>query len=91
MRIKKEVVKELIDRMFEIAGHEVRYEDVVDRYDEWYLQWSMTREQQEKWMKWGTGYLAKQLRIPRYMAEREMDMFNFNYGLTLKSRALAKN
>lgn len=91
MRISREVVKELIDKMFEIAGHDVRYEDLTNQDDQWYLKWSMTHEQQEEWIKWGSTYLAKQLRIPRYMAEREMDMFNFNYGLTLNPRVLAKN
>lgn len=91
MRIKREVTKELIDKMFEIAGHNAKYEDVANRHDNWYLEWSMTRQQQEEWMKWGSSYLAKQLHIPKYMAEREMDMFNFNYGLTLSKRVLTKN
>lgn len=77
------IAEALIDKMFEIAGHDVKYKDVTGRADNWYQQWTMTPKQQEEWMKWGADYMHKELRIPKYLAERKMDMFNFNYGLML--------
>ena len=32
---KHKIAVELIDKMFEIAGHEARYKDVEGRTDEW--------------------------------------------------------
>ena len=87
---EREIAKNLIDKMFEIAGHDVKFEDILDRQDNWYQQWTMTRDQQEEWMKWGASYMAKELRMPKYLAERKMDMFNFNYGLMLETKDLKK-
>ncbi len=39
--------------MFEIAGHQVTYDDVKDRKDDWFQQWTMTVEQNEEWQEWG--------------------------------------
>lgn len=79
-----ELAEKLINKMFEIAGHDVTFKDVSNRSDNWYQEWTITRKQQEKWMKWGADYIHRELGIPKYLAEREMDMFNFNYGLSLK-------
>jgi len=87
---ESQIAKDLIDKMFEIAGHSVRFKDVEGRQDNWYQQWTMTAKQQEEWMKWGASYIAKELRMPKYLAERKMDMFNFNYGLMLEAEDLKK-
>ena len=41
----EENAKILIDKMFELAGHAVKYEDIVDRKDNWFWDWTMTMEQ----------------------------------------------
>jgi len=74
-------VIDLINKMFEIAGHEVTYEDVKDRKDDWYAQWTMTVQQNDEWKKWGKKYLMKELRMRSYFAEREMDMCSLMWGL----------
>lgn len=83
-----EFAEVLINKMFEIAGHDVKFEDVKNRKDNWFQEWTITRQQQEEWIKWGAEYLSNELRIPKYLAERKMDMFNFNYGLTLKKESI---
>ena len=47
----EKIVKELINEMFRIAGHDVKYEDIKDREDTWYTDWTMTEEHYNQWME----------------------------------------
>jgi len=67
--------------MFEIAGHPVTYEDIKDRKDAWYRDWTMTVEQAEEWKAWGVAYLRKHLKMRKAMAERQMLWTNVQWGL----------
>ena len=79
---KTELIAEtLINKMFEIAGHQVTYQDIKGRTDNWYQQWTMTKDQNYEWMVWGTDYLKKQLKTNKKLAEREMGWINLNWGL----------
>ena len=78
------IVETMINKMFEIAGHNVTYNDIKDRKDDWYAQWTMTEEQNKEWREWGTDYLKKSKHLYRHFAERQMAMFNLNYGLKIK-------
>lgn len=75
------VVETLVNRMFEIAGHQVTYNDIKDRKDDWYAQWTMTPEQEQEWRTWGAGYLKKMYRYTKPMAQRQMSMINLMWGL----------
>lgn len=75
------VVETLINKMFEIAGHQVTYNDIKDRTDAWYTQWTMTEEQEQEWRTWGTVYIKKKFRFTKPMAERQMSMINLMWGL----------
>lgn len=77
----KKAIADLINKMFEIAGYPVTYEDIKDRKDDWYTSWMMTTEQNEEWVKWGVEYIMKTFRRPKSLAEREMAMISLNYGL----------
>ena len=72
----EEIVRDVINRMFEIAGYDTCYEDSVGRKDDWYAQWTMTEEQNKEWREWGTKYLKKQKHLVKYYAERQMAMFD---------------
>ena len=78
---REKAVVDLINQMFIIAGHDVTYDDIKGRQDDWYTQWTMTVEQSEEWRKWGENYLRKNLKLNKYMAEREMAMVNLMWGL----------
>jgi hypothetical protein len=78
---QEKAVIDLINQMFIIAGHEVTFEDIKDRKDAWYTQWTMTMAQSEEWKLWGKKYLQKTFRTQAAMAEREMQYFVLNYGL----------
>lgn len=82
---KKQAVIDLINKMFEIAGHSVTYEDIKDREDAWYQEWTITTEQNEEWQKWGKQYLMKNFRLYAKMAEREMQWISLQWGLKFEN------
>jgi hypothetical protein len=67
--------------MFEIAGHAVTYDDIKDREDNWFQEWTMTVEQSEEWQEWGRRYLMKALRLRAHRAELEMQWSSLAWGL----------
>ncbi len=78
---QEQFVVDVINKMFEIAGYQVTYDDVKDRKDDWYTQWTMTVEQNEEWKKWGVKELQKRFRFSKKFAEREMGMISLMWGL----------
>ena len=77
----KMFIVDLINKMFEISGHDVTYDDIKDRKDNWFQEWTMTYEQGEQWKQFGILELKKRLKLNQYLAEREMGMINLMYGL----------
>ena len=61
-KIDKFVVN-AINEMFRIAGHEVTYDDIKDRKDNWFHDWTMTMDQNAEWQRWGKKYLQKNLNM----------------------------
>ena len=74
-------VVDAINKMFEIAGHSVTYDDILG-VENWFQKYTMTVEQGEEFKKWGKKYLMKELRMYAKAAEREMMWFNLQWGLT---------
>ena len=72
---------DVINKMFEIAGHNVTYDDIKDRKDNWFQEWTMTYEQGDQWKQFGILELKKRLKLNQHLAEREMGMINLMYGL----------
>jgi hypothetical protein len=79
----KLVLKELIDKMFEIAGHDLKFEDVEGRTDNWFQQYTMTEAQNEEWRDWGVKLIMKKHRYNKYLADREMRMLDLYCGLKI--------
>jgi hypothetical protein len=75
----------LIDKMFEFAGHDIRFKDVEGRKDSWYSEWTMTEEQNKQWKDWGIKFIKTQLKLNEKAAETQMAMFNLNYGLKIQN------
>jgi hypothetical protein len=75
---------EILNEMFKIAGHSVTYDDIKDRKDAWYSEWTMTEDQYHEWQKWGVSYLRKSLKLNKEWATREMAMIGLNWGLSFK-------
>ena len=79
----KLVLKEMIDKMFEIAGHPLKFEDVEGRTDNWFQQYTMTEAQNEEWRDWGIKLIMKKRRYNKYLADREMRMLDLYCGLKI--------
>jgi len=77
------ILKELIDKMFELAGHDLKFEDVEGRKDNWFQQYTMTEAQNEEWREWGIKLIMKKRRYNRYLADREMRMLDLYCGLKI--------
>jgi isoaspartyl peptidase/L-asparaginase-like protein (Ntn-hydrolase superfamily) len=75
------ITRTVINKMFEIAGHDVTFEQVAARKDAWYQDWTMTREQDEEWKKWMKEYFIKECKFTPKLAEREAAMCSLNWGL----------
>ena len=78
---REQAVIDIINQMFVIAGHEVTFEDIKGRKDDWFTQWTMTTAQSEEWRAWGIAYLRKNLKMNKKLAEKEMTWFNLQWGL----------
>ena len=78
---REQALVNIMNKMFEIAGHNVTFEDIKGRTDAWYCEWTMTMAQSDEWRKWGADYLRKVLKINKASAEKEMTWINLQYGL----------
>lgn len=81
----KLILKELIDKMFEIAGHPLKFEDVEGRKDNWFQQYTMTEAQNEEWRDWGTKLIMKKRRYNKFLADREMRWLDLYCGLKIQN------
>lgn len=79
-KVNKAIV-DIINQMFIIAGHDVTYDDVVGK-ENWFREYKMTLKQGEEWEQWGKQYLIKNLKMNSKEAEKEMNWFTLQYGLT---------
>lgn len=77
----EDMVKDIINTMFIIAGHDVSYEDIKDRKDKWYEEWTMTPEQEAKWMEWMVAYFRKHRKLTIRYAQQSASMYNLMWGL----------
>lgn len=80
---ERQMYKEIIDKMFEIAGHPLKFEDVETREDNWFQQYTMTTEQNREWREWGAKLLAKRRRYGKKMAEKGMAWIDLYCGLKI--------
>lgn len=82
MGIRKETQQEafvtLVNKQLEPFNK--TYEDVRG-VEDWYMQYIVTPEQEADFMKWGTEYLHKKLKISKTHAEKEMSWFILQWGL----------
>jgi hypothetical protein len=83
---EQNAVVDIINEMFRIAGHQVTFQDVEGRKDDWFNQWTMTDEQYHEWLGWGKKYLQNNIKMYARMAEREMAMIGLMWGLKIQNR-----
>ena len=78
---QEEFIQDAINKMFEIAGHEVTFDDIKDRKDNWFTEWTMTEAQNDEWKGWGIGEIRKRFRYNKEWANKEMGMISLMWGL----------
>ena len=78
---QQQAVVDMINEMFRIAGHAVTYDDIKDRKDDWFNEWTMTVTQNDEWQRWGKKYLQKNLNMYARQAEKEMQWASLMWGL----------
>ena len=78
---REQAVIDLLNQMFVIAGHNVTYDDINGRTDNWWAEWTMTVAQGDQWKAWGADYLRKNLKLNKTLAEKEMQWMNLQWGL----------
>jgi len=83
------ILKELIDKMFEVSGHSLKFEDVEGRTDNWFQQYTMTEAQNKEWRDWGTKFISKKRRYNEKYASREMAMLDLYCGLKISDSRFA--
>jgi hypothetical protein len=74
-------LKDIINKMFELAELDVTFDDILGRTDDWFTQYTMTEDQYDQWKQWGGKYLMKQLKLTEKKADYEMSMVGLMYGL----------
>ena len=77
----EELVEVVLNKMFEIAGHAVTYNDVKDRKDEWYQQWTMTVKQNDEWRDWMVELFKKEMKLSKKQALVQANMYSLMWGL----------
>ena len=71
-----QAIKDLINEMFKIAGHDVTYDDIKDRKDEWYREFTMTQEESNAFKDYAIRYLKRELKTGYYKADTEYQWFD---------------
>jgi len=87
---KEKFVVDTINKMFKIAGHQVTYDDIKDRKDAWYQEYTMTEKQYDKWQEWGIKELQKKLNLTETYAKRQMSMVGLMWGLKFSDSNIYK-
>ena len=87
---KEQAIIDLINKMFEIAGHQATFDDAVAFGEGWIKNWTMTMEQRNEWKKWGKKYLMKKLNMYAARAEKEMLWVGLMWGLQIQENEQIK-
>ena len=82
----EKIVKHLINKMFEYAHIPQTYDDIKDRKDEWYMEYTMTQAQSDSFKDYAIRYLKRELKSSYYKADTEYQWFDLMWGLKISDR-----
>jgi hypothetical protein len=80
------LVKHLINKMFEYAHIPQTYDDVKNRRDEWYKEFTMTQAQSNAFKDYAVRYLKRELKSSYYKADTEYQWFDLMWGLKISDK-----
>lgn len=83
---KKQALQDILNKMFEVSGHDLTFDDIQSMEDSvnWFQQYTMTKDQNKQWREWSVDYLRKKLRLTKVMAEKEIDWLDMQFGLKIR-------
>ena len=87
----QKIVKHLINKMFEYAHVPQTYDDIKDRKDEWYREFTMTQEESNAFKDYAIRYLKRELKTGYYKADTEYQWFDLMYGLRISDKKTEAN
>lgn len=86
---KEQIFIELVNLMFNIAGYEVCYYDVLEMEKDWFNNYTMTEEQNNEWRKEGEKLICKKLKyMAKDSARKEMCWVSLVYGLKIEEKQI---
>jgi hypothetical protein len=86
---KEQIVIDIINLMFKIAGHEICFDDVLEMEDGWYNEFTMTEEQNKEWREEGEKLIRKKLKyLTKESARKEMCWVNLMWGLKIEEKKI---
>lgn len=87
----QKIVKHLINKMFEYAHVPQTFDDIKDRKDEWYREFTMTQEESNAFKDYAIRYLKRELKTGYYKADTEYQWFDLMYGLRISDKKTEAN
>lgn len=78
------VLREILNKMFEIAGHNLTIDDVIGSEEPWFDQYTMTQSQQEEWETFSVELIRKKYKFPKERARKEFGWLSLCYGLKIE-------
>ena len=78
----EKVVEHLINKQFEMAGHQVTFDEILG-VENWFQKYTMTCTQSIEFRKYAYKYIKKALYLNKHRAESETGWFTLQYGLKL--------
>ena len=85
------IVKHLINKMFEYAHIPQTYDNIKDRKDEWYREFTMTQEVSNAFKDYAIRYLKRELKTGYYKADTEYQWFDLMWGLRISDKKTDTN
>ena len=77
-----DIATHLLNEQYKLVG--LTFEQVKAMPHEEFLTYKMTLDQQKEWTAFAVDYLRKKKRWSKYLAQREIAMLDFQYGLSLE-------
>jgi hypothetical protein len=87
----QKIVEHLINKMFEYAHIPQTFNDIKDRKDEWYREFTMTQEESNAFKDYAIRYLKRELKTGYYKADTEYQWFDLMYGLRISDKKSTTN
>ena len=83
----REVFIELIN--LQLEPHNKKYDDVADVTD-WYMQYNTTRKKEQQFIEKAIQILRTKLKMSKSVAEKEINWFILQWGLTTAGNLVEK-